>query len=144
MARKNTKKSKNIFDLGFEEGVEEDGFSVVVTGTPVSSFSFNNDVAQPIIPTPTPKVLLETTTNLTDNRIGKPNAYGITPPIDGEKFDIYRTYIFRKSTVRKLNELKAIHPDINAYLSSILDAAINHYHDYITKGDGDQLWSTLI
>ena len=31
---------------------------------------------------------------------------GLTPPINGEKFDIKRSYQFRASTLKKLNQLK--------------------------------------
>lgn len=63
----------------------------------------------------------------------KPKATpkGITPSIDGESFDIKRSYQFRESTLRMLNELKANHPDINVYLNTIVDAAIRHYHHYV-------------
>ena len=127
MARKRTRKTEDIFDLAFDETVEEDGFNEVISGTPISTFSFSDE-------TPTSSVSVSNSKDkLIDNRKGKQYANGITPPIDGERFDIIRTYIFRKSTIRKLNELKAIHPDVNAYLSSIIDAAINHYYDYIIK-----------
>lgn len=61
---------------------------------------------------------------------------GITPPIDGEHFTLKRGYQLRPSTLRKLNDLKAKHPDVNAYLNTILDAAIVHYHDYILNKGG--------
>ncbi|MEQ8198280.1 MAG: hypothetical protein ABRQ27_09785 [Clostridiaceae bacterium] len=48
-----------------------------------------------------------------------------------------RTYAFTKSTIRKLNELKARHPDVNAYLSTILDEAINYYYEHVGKGNGE-------
>jgi hypothetical protein len=59
------------------------------------------------------------------------NPKGQTPPIDGESFTIKRGYQFRKSTLKKLNELKANHPDINVYLNTIIDEAISYYYDYI-------------
>lgn len=59
------------------------------------------------------------------------NPKGQTPPIDGESFTIKRGYQFRKSTLKKLNELKANHPDINVYLNTIIDQAISYYYDYI-------------
>ncbi len=80
----------------------------------------------------------KTQKKLIDHRFGKPSPNGITPPVDGETFDIKRTYPLRKSTVRKLNELKAAHPDINAYLSTILDSAIVHYYNYIFHQGGSQ------
>jgi hypothetical protein len=61
----------------------------------------------------------------------KTQAYGITPPVDGEYFEVKRTFVFRRSTLRMLNMIKAEHPDENVYLSSILDEALRHYYDHI-------------
>lgn len=69
--------------------------------------------------------------SITDNRKGKAVPNGITPPINGEAFDLKRTYAFRKSTIRKLNELKATHEDVNVYLSTILDEAITEYYNKV-------------
>lgn len=74
---------------------------------------------------------------LTDNK-KLPIANGMAPPIDGEYLDVKRTYMLRSSTVRKLNELKSIHPEINTYVSTIVDIAIAHYYSHIINGDGKQ------
>ncbi|MFT8341749.1 hypothetical protein [Clostridium beijerinckii] len=60
-------------------------------------------------------------------------ANGMAPPIDGEFLDIKRTYMLRSSTVRKVNELKSRHPDLNTYVSTIVDMAIAHYYNYIVN-----------
>lgn len=74
---------------------------------------------------------------LFDNRtISIPN--GAAPPINDETPTIRRSYIFRASTIRKLNELKSIHPDINSCVSTIVDVALEHYYTYITKQGGSQ------
>lgn len=141
MAKKISKKSMSIEDLSFEDDYEDNTFSDVIVGTPVSSFSFNNDTTTPTVLNVSNENLNSPITKLEeviDNRKGKPKPYGITPPIDDEAFDIKRTYTFRKSTVRKLNELKAQHPDINAYLSSIIDTAVNYYYNYVFLEDGEQ------
>ena len=75
--------------------------------------------------------------DLFDNRI-IPIANGATPILDGEIPDVKRTYTLRASTVRKLNELKGIHPDINACVSTIVDRALEHYYKYITEEGGIQ------
>lgn len=46
--------------------------------------------------------------------------------------------MLRASTVRKINELKSIHPELNTYVSTIVDIAIAHYYDHIVNGDGIQ------
>ncbi|HBJ1648709.1 TPA: hypothetical protein LA462_003255 [Clostridium botulinum] len=73
-------------------------------------------------------------TLLFDNR-NTPIANGSTPPIDGEAANIKRSYTLRKSTVRKINELKSIHPDINVCVSTIVDIAIAYYHEHIINDD---------
>jgi hypothetical protein len=60
-----------------------------------------------------------------------PSQRGATPPKDGETFTLSRCYKFRPSTLRKLNELKAQHSDVNVYLNTIIDEAILHYHEHI-------------
>lgn len=75
--------------------------------------------------------------DLFDNRT-IPIANGATPILDGEIPDVKRTYTLRASTVRKVNELKGIHPDINACVSTIVDRALEHYYKYITEKGGIQ------
>ena len=67
---------------------------------------------------------------LNDNR-NNPIINGCAPPIDGEYLEIKRTYMLRSSTVRKLNKLKSIHPDLNTYVSTLVDLAIAHYYEHI-------------
>lgn len=61
---------------------------------------------------------------------------GITSPVDGEYFQIKHTFIFRRSTLRMLNQLKAAHPNENTYLSPEAHAAIQHYYYYIFNEGG--------
>lgn len=58
---------------------------------------------------------------------------GLTPPIDGEPFDIKRGYQFRASTIKKLNQLKGASDNVNIYLNEIIDAAICAYYDSVFK-----------
>ncbi|MBN1044139.1 hypothetical protein [Clostridium botulinum] len=73
-------------------------------------------------------------TLLFDNR-NTPIANGAAPPIDGETANIKRSYTLRKSTVRKINELKSIHPDINVCVSTLVDIAIAYYHEHIINNN---------
>lgn len=59
------------------------------------------------------------------------NFNGVTPPIDGEYFTIKRGYKLRPSTLRRLNEIKAGHRDINIYMNTIVDEAINYYYESV-------------
>lgn len=108
----------------------EDGFSenAEPTGKVLISFSF----ASP--PEPVEEELpinSEAYHTLMDNRKLREQPYGRTPPVDGECFEIKRTFLFRRSTVRLLNRLKAEHENENAYLSSIVDEAIRHYYKQV-------------
>jgi len=143
--KKNLKINKD--DLGYEEPIDEVCFTDYVepTGDFISLFSLkdkttikdNSELSlKENIPLPSDNTIL-------DNRKGKPTANGLTPPINGEYFNIKRGYCMRKSTVVMLNELKASHPDINVYMNSIVDAAISHYYNFITKEGGSQLDSSL-
>ncbi|ALB44041.1 hypothetical protein [Clostridium beijerinckii] len=83
------------------------------------------------------KNTLNSTKDLFDNRrTALPN--GATPAIDGEIPNIKRSYTLRSSTIRKINELKSIHPDINVCVSTIVDIAINYYHNHIVNEGGTQ------
>ncbi len=77
---------------------------------------------------------LSSNTLLFDNR-KTPVANGAAPSIDGEPANIKRSYTLRKSTVRKINEIKSIHLDINVCVSTIVDIAIAYYHKHILNDD---------
>jgi hypothetical protein len=163
MARKKSKSfTIDKDDLAYEEEVEMNGFiEEKIIGTPVATFNFceeattspsnnielnhnNKDTLDKKIDLYSnnsiiPKVNsydANDNNTLTDNRTLKSQPNGVTPPIDGESFAITRTFKFRVSTARLLNEIKAAHPDPNAYLSTIIDAALKKYHDYIFKEGG--------
>ena len=68
--------------------------------------------------------------NIFDNRT-LPIANGSAPSINGEKPTLKRTYKLRNTTIRKLNELIAIHSEPNTYVSTIVDIAIEFYYDFI-------------
>lgn len=70
---------------------------------------------------------LQTISPLEDNR-RTPIANGAAPAIDGEAPAIRRTYVLRASTIRKINEIKSIHPDIGICVSTIVDMAIDYYY----------------
>jgi hypothetical protein len=107
----------------------EDGFSenAEPTGTVLMNFSFASPPEPVKEETP---INSETSHTLMDNRKLHEQPYGRTPPVDGEAFEVKRTFLFRRSTVRLLNRLKAEHENENAYLSSIVDEAIRHYYKH--------------
>ena len=101
----------------------------------------NNEKETLLIKSNTEKIINTSNNNksqdLFDNRT-TPIANGAAPLIEGEVPDIKRTYMLRNSTVRKLNELKSIHPDINVCVSTIVDIALARYYKYITEEGGTQ------
>ena len=61
------------------------------------------------------------------------NDNGASHIIDGEAPDSKRCYTLRKSTIRKISELKSIHPDINICISTIVDMAVDYYYSCIME-----------
>lgn len=140
MARMNKNKTNlfsNVENLDADE-IEDDGFieGDVDFGTPIAVFNFGSSSPSEGggITTLEQNVPAKTTGAAVYNaQTNKISPRGITPPIDGEEFTLKRSYQMRPSTVRKLSELRAKHPDVNVYLNSILDAAITHYYIFIMQ-----------
>jgi hypothetical protein len=119
-------------DEGFIEGD-------INTGKVLSTFSFGMNAASsdnktlsiqnPVQEKASEKLAMQNQTYSSSPR-------GLTPPINGEHYTVKRSYTMRPSTVRKLNALKADHPDVNVLFNTIVDMAISHYHDYIFNGGG--------
>ena len=78
---------------------------------------------------------LDTKKYILDNKTLKANPNGRTPPVDGEIYDMIRTYTLRRSTVRILSKIKAIHSDDNVYLNTIVDEAIRYYYEYLKNNN---------
>ncbi|MFR1709718.1 MAG: hypothetical protein ACLSV2_12520 [Clostridium sp.] len=113
------------------------------SGVPISSFDFDNEAQGKEMPCKD-KTLEIPFSNLNfpkENMIHhKENNisanFNPAPPVMNEELDIQRSYKIRKSTARMLNEIKAIHPDVNIYMNIIVDAAIRNYHDFIFNRGG--------
>ena len=119
-------------DEGFIEGD-------INTGKVLSTFSFGMNAASSdnkasAIQSPVQGKTNEKLTSQNQSYTSSPR--GLTPPINGEHYTIKRTYAMRPSTVRKLNTLKAEHPDVNVLFNTIVDMAISHYYDYIINSSG--------
>ncbi len=69
--------------------------------------------------------------DILDHRTQKANPNSRTPTVDGEAFDMVRSYTLRRSTVRILSKIKVIHNDDNVYLNTIVDEAIHYYYEYL-------------
>ena len=141
MARRKKEFVMSKDDLCYEEPMDEICFTDYVPPSKdaIASFCFTDEAkeentffeekkeeAQPVTKinfTPPP---------IEDNR-HTPQPNGITPPIDGEFFEVRRSYSFRKSTLIKLNQIKGTSPDYNIYMNTIIDSAICFYYDRVMK-----------
>lgn len=101
----------------------------VTTATTVEPAS-EDELNSPVATNTANKLISNDNDTLFDNR-NLPIVNGCAPPIDGEYLDTKRTYMLRKSTVRKINQLKSMNPDLNTYVSTIVDLAIAHYYKHI-------------
>lgn len=138
------KKNDNIPKSDFDINESQDLLSFDSNenlGDCIATFSFGNtsDSSLNILPNNNDNTYIDnnTTKRLFNNRT-TPVPNGATPILDGETPNVKRTYTLRDSTVRKLNELKSIHPDISVCVSTIVDIALEHYHKYITEEGGIQ------
>jgi hypothetical protein len=140
---------KDDFSIDENESIDICTFSegdLKLEGTLLKSFSFDNDgelnehIANDSANGNTASLNLSSTKGnsisddkkeILDHRTQKANPNGKTPPIDGEAFDMVRSYTLRRSTVRILSKIKAIHMDDNVYLNTIVDEAIRYYYEYL-------------
>jgi len=120
--------------------------SVEVQGTLIRTFDLNSPMESVELPTVSPllnntnssdlnknisSTIFENKNQILDHSSIKANLSGRTPPIDGEIFDMVRSYTLRRSTSRILSKIKAIHSDDNVYLNTIIDEAIRYYYEYL-------------
>jgi hypothetical protein len=140
---------KDDFSIDENEALDICTFSegeLKLEGTLLKSFSFDNDgelkehIASDSADGNTAPLNLSSTKSnsisddekeILDHRTLKANPNGKTPPVDGEAFDMVRSYTLRRSTVRILSKIKAIHSDDNVYLNTIVDEAIHYYYEYL-------------
>lgn len=119
-------------DEGFIEGD-------INTGKVLSTFSFEMNAASSDNKASAIQSPVQGKTNeklTTQNQTHSSAPRGLTPPINEEYYTVKRSYAMRPSTVRKLNALKAEHPDVNVLFNTIVDMAISHYYDYIISSSG--------
>lgn len=130
---------KYVEEFSIEDNSEEfNGICDGISGTPISSFTFDNET---LTEEKAAEVALTNSTffNKDDTKANdkkKSTLFKPTPPVDGEALNVQRSYKIRRSTARMLNEIKAIHPDVNVYMNIIVDEAIRNYHDYIFNKGG--------
>ena len=128
-------------DLCYEEPMDEICFTDYVPPSKdaVASFCFTDEAKEENAVFEKKKEETQPVTKINfilpsieDNR-NKTQPNGVTPPIDGEFFEVRRSYSFRKSTLIKLNQIKGTSSDFNIYMNTIMDSAICFYYDHIMK-----------
>ena len=101
-----------------EEEIEECCFDGVVIpdGKIVAAFDFSGD----------------DDFNFKKNKVKTQNlvAANSSPSTDDEPAS-RRTYVLKASTIRKLNEIKSFHPNLNILMSGIVDEAISYYCNFL-------------
>lgn len=135
---------KSVEEFNIEDNSEEfNGICDDISGTPISSFTFDNEISakETLTEEKAAEVALTNSafSNKDDTKANdkkKSTLFKPTPPVDGEALNVQRSYKIRRSTARMLNEIKAIHPDVNVYMNIIVDEAIRNYHDYIFNKGG--------
>lgn len=128
-------------DIYFSED-DDNGGEEIIQGKSIATFSFtaaNKATVTDAQKEVSPALIASDDQTGNKKQYNRSNPHGTTPAIDGDHFTLKRGYQLRPSTLRKLNELKSKHPDVNVYLNTILDAAIQHYYDYIINKSGDFL-----
>jgi hypothetical protein len=138
-ARRN-KKSPDVDCLDAND-IDEEGFieGNIDTGKVLSTFSFGTSTALSNRGTSSLLALTQEKAALEpgiQNQTFTSAPRGLTPPINCEHYTIKRSYAMRQSTVRKLNALKAEHPDVNVLFNTLVDMAISHYYKYIFNDNG--------
>ncbi len=143
MALKAQSARKNKSNINFLDACEDedDGFieGGITNEKVLSTFSFGMNTALEenklqVLQAPLLQAIKES--HNTQNQPYTSTPRGLTPPINGENFTVKRSYAMRPSTVRKLNALKAEHPDVNLLFNTIVDMAVSHYYNYIFNENG--------
>lgn len=130
---KNKKAIPNDFEVEENEYICNFDVDESSLGECVSVFSFDNNDS----PSKNSTADIIFDTSKISSRI-KPLSNGATPILNDEIPTIKRSCTLRASTIRKLNELKSLHPVLNICVSTIVDSALDHYYTYITKEGGTQ------
>lgn len=130
---KSNKNVKNDFEVKDDQYVCSFDVNESSLGECISVFSFDKDKdfdSKSLSST----IISDTYENT--NEINNASENSTIYNLEDEVSTIKRSYTLRTSTIRKLNELKSIHPNLTVSVSTIVDAALDHYYTYITKESG--------
>jgi hypothetical protein len=126
---------KNIIDIEMQEGDEIDGEVVrELISSVYDKISSNIDKKTILINESEGKKVDKT------RKIIKGGTKRRTPTVDGEEFEIKRTYMMRRSTVKMLNQLKGMSEDVDIHINTIIDIAIRYYFNSVIEDDKNELY----
>ncbi|QLY80706.1 hypothetical protein [Clostridium intestinale] len=126
---------KNIINIEMQEGDEIDGEVVrELISSVYDKISSNIDNKTILINESQGKKVDKT------RKIIKGGNKRRTPAVDGEEFEIKRTYMMRRSTVKMLNQLKGMSEDVDIHMNTIIDIAIRHYFNSVIEEEKNELY----
>ena len=114
MAKKKSSKKEEIENLCSDEEAEISFVDYpVFIGKKVASFDFDS-----------PGDAEEDISFVKEEKVAAPLPPKTEKPLK-------RSYMLSPSTIRKIDELKAKHPNLSTYVSTIVEDSINFYYDYV-------------
>ncbi len=126
---------KNIINIEMQEGDEIDGEVVRELISSVYDKIYSNIDKKTILINEQEGEKVDKT-----RKIIRGGTKRRTPAVDGEEFEIKRTYMMRRSTVKMLNQLKGLSDDVDIHMNTIIDIAIRHYFNSVIEEGKNKLY----
>ena len=126
---------KNIIDIEMQEGDEIDGEVVRELISSVYDKIYSNIDKKTILINEQEGEKVDKT-----RKIIRGGTKRRTPAVDGEEFEIKRTYMMRRTTVKMLNQLKGLSDDVDIHMNTIIDIAIRHYFNSVIEEGKNELY----
>ena len=126
---------KNIINIEMQEGDEIDGEVVRELISSVYDKIYSNIDKKTILINEQEGEKVDKT-----RKIIRGGTKRRTPAVDGEEFEIKRTYMMRRSTVKMLNQLKGLSDDVDIHMNTIIDIAIRHYFNSVIEDGKNEVY----
>lgn len=126
---------KNIINIEMQEGDEIDGEVVRELISSVYDKIYSNIDKKTILINEQEGKKVDKT-----RKIIRGGTKRRTPAVDGEEFEIKRTYMMRRTTVKMLNQLKGLSDDVDIHMNTIIDIAIRHYFNSVIEDGKNEVY----
>lgn len=126
---------KNIINIEMQEGDEIDGEVVRELISSVYDKIYSNIDKKTILINEQEGKKVDKT-----RKIIRGGTKRRTPAVDGEEFEIKRTYMMRRTTVKMLNQLKGLSDDVDIHMNTIIDIAIRHYFNSVIEEGKNEVY----